>query len=323
MSAAQRWRLALLGLGRSRGGPFVLLLAVGVAGLYLAAAGWAGIVSERARPCEIRITASGASGLTARTVEDILSIPEVLDATGVYALSLTVTGDGASANLTVAGLEADHLQIDLTEGSLFPATASMPWLVLGDEAIKKFTDDDGRKAAVSLTGEQVSLTLNDVTVPAGVSGVFAAGDGDADGYMSGDMARALLQAQGLGQSYDYILARLENTGAQEAAAEALAALGCQAEATDTALAGTWAARGREAVYQLMTGAAFLLCAIMHRRMTAALRREETLARRQALAWMGMTAKQARSPEAYQTAVLSVLALLLGIAAGAAGAALGR
>lgn len=314
--------LALAGHGTRRGfeTAFVLFTAAAVAALCFSGAGLAAIRDEKDEPWELTVTAPGWLALTEQSVLDFQAMDGVTDATGVVEVPVTARTGKYAAGLTLVGLDGDYLEgLVYTEGEPFPESGAMPWLVLSRAAAQSFADpeDKTKRSAnympdVDWLGADFSLELGENTVSARVSGIFE-GDEPA-AYISRDIARALLQSQGLPSGYAGARVRVTNIGAAEAVSGAVTDLGYQVANRDSARQENWDARTREAVCLAALAAAGFLCAGMVRLAGNALDRENARRRDDALRWAGMRESSIRGVGALRSIRLSLTGAALGLAA---------
>ena len=312
MKAADKWVLVLRTMGRNWLWLFILLTALGVVGIYFFCAADKTVIEEKREPCELKVIAGEGLSLSESTVSDILSLSDVLQASGVYELPVTLTIGDYSASVTVAGIAADYLQVDLQSGSMFPASSSMPWLIISKSTTKEFKDHNGKIGSPSFLDEQVTLAVSDSSVIAGVSGIFADKEGTSMAYMEQMMAKKLLQQQGQGRAYAYILVRITDMGAAEYVGKQIAELGCTAETTNSGQQERWAALEKEMIYILLLGLAFLFCAGMWKYAADIKRKPERLKQDDVLLWAGLTVREIRRLHRTQLFLAVLPGLMLGI-----------
>lgn len=315
MKIVDKWTLALRTMGQSWLGIFILLTALGVMGIFFFFAAVRTVLTEKSEPCELKVMAGEGVILSEGTVADILSFPDALDASGVYEVPVTLNVGDYSASVTVDGISANYLQVELQSGSMFPESSSMPWLVLSKSAVKAFKDKDGKAGDLILLDAQTTLMVGEASVIAGVSGICADGEGTAMVYMEQTMAKKLLQQQGLGRSYTYILVRITDMGAAEAVTKQISALGCTVETTNAAQQERWSALEKEMVYVLLLGLALLFCAGMWKYAIDVKQKPERIKQDDALIWTGLSVGEVRRLHRTQTLLAILPGLVLGVLSG--------
>lgn len=313
--------LALAGRGLYRGleAPSVLFTAAAVAAMCFSGAMLINAHSEKAKPCELFVTAPSYLSITEQTVQDLRSMTGVADATGTVEVPATVTSGDYTAALTLIGIDRDYLDgLTYTQGDVFPEDGAMPWIILSDTAAKSFVDpaDTAKRTAsympkIDWLAADLSLDMGGGAVFARVSGLFES-DGPA-AYMGLDIAKTLLQSQGQPSGFTGARVRVTNAGAAGSVSEAILAMGYGAADPDGARPEKWDAMTREAAYLAILGAAGLLCSGMLRLTGAALHREEESRRADALRWAGVSRRVIRGLSALRGAYLDLTGAALGTA----------
>ena len=296
---------------------YILALLLATACFCFAGAIWADVWTEKQEPCVLSVTAPGYVELNEQTIQDMLEIPEVVEASGRLELSVKVTSGSYTADLNLTGIDGAYLDAVYTQGGLFPEQSAMPWLVLSEAAARSFTDPD--KAAQKKKDELPSIDwlsadftiqTGEITVAAKVCGLT---DGEEPtGYISRDMAKTLLQRQGQPAAYTSAAVRITNIGAAEAVTQQIAALGFQVENMDSARQVKWDLQLREAAYLLLLGASVFVCAMLIRTAEGLRNRDRECAQTQALRWMGMPAAKIRALGLAGDICLDILATALGV-----------
>ena len=302
-------------MGQSWLGIFILLTALGVMGIFFFFAAVRTVLTEKSEPCELKVMAGEGVILSEGTVADILSFPDALAASGVYEVPVTLNVGDYSASVTVDGISADYLQVELQSGSMFPENSSMPWLVLSKSAVKAFKDKDGKAGDLILLDAQTTLMVGEASVIAGVCGICADGEGTAMVYMEQTMAKKLLQQQGLGRSYTYILVRITDMGVAEAVTKQISALGCTVETTNVVQQERWSALEKEMIYVLLLGLALLFCAGMWKYAMDVKHKPERIKQDEVLHWAGLSVWEVRRLRRSQTLLAILSGLVLGVLLG--------
>ena len=147
MRIFDRIRLALKNLR----GKWAVLPAAGVAiaafCLCFAGAILTTVQQEKAQPYELIVSAGDAS-LSDNDMAEISQIEDVTAATAVLQVPATVSVGEYVAALTLTGADADYLEDSYSQGGVFPDDSVMPYIVLNEAALKRFsesgtTDDSG------------------------------------------------------------------------------------------------------------------------------------------------------------------------------------
>ncbi|MCD8144004.1 MAG: hypothetical protein LUD79_01470 [Oscillospiraceae bacterium] len=188
------------------------------------------IQQEKSQPCRLMVTSSNTLNL-----DSIAQIDGVQSCTAVYELSVILEVNGDSAVLTLYGVDSRFVEGTLTEGTLYPESSAMPYLVLNQAAVKALTGAAEEDETTAWTG--VAVTLNGTAVAA-ICGIIEDSGETPMVYLSQTSAKALLVQLGL-ESGNTAWLELQNAGYSESVAEALIALGASAQAMDSTQAENW------------------------------------------------------------------------------------
>ena len=250
--------------------------AIGAFCLCFAGAAFTTVQREKAQPFELIVSAQGNRNIADDTIAKVLDIPGVAAATPVLPVAATVKAGSYSAELTLTGIDGAYLG-PFEQGGVFPQDSAMPYLVLNRAACRRFSNDTlGDEADGSDDGADVALPAIDwmnagFTVQMGdgtrpvvsrVCGILA-GDGkeqEPAATISLPVAKALLRAGGQNPAVLSARVRVDNIGAANGVARAVAALGLAAEDTNAALQEKWDGQMKELGYLLAAGLFSLLCA---------------------------------------------------------------
>ena len=312
MRISDKFSLARRTMGRGWLPVFILLTALGVMGIYFFCAAAKTVRAEKSEPCELKVLAGEGISLNEDTIAEILLLPDALAASGVYELPATLTSGDHSAAVTVVGISADYLEVEMQSGTMFPASGSMPWLVLSKSTTKAFKDKNNKTGTLSFPDTKLTLTLNDTSLTAGVSGVFTDRENTAQAYMEQAAARRLLQQQGQGKTYACILVRVTNMGAAETVTKQISGLGCTTETTNAAQQERWAALEKEMIYVLLLGLALLFCAGMWKYAADVKQKPERQEQDVTLRWMGMSVRDIRVMHHIRTTLAIPPGITLGL-----------
>ena len=314
--------LALAGHSLHRGfdAVGVLLTAAAVTALCFSGAILTAIHSEKAEPCELSVTAPSYFSITEQSVLDFLAIEDVVDATGTVEVQATVTSGKYTASLALVVIDGDYLHdLAYIAGEPFPASGAMPWITLSKTAAQAFIDPAYKTKHtasympdIDWLGANFLLKLGDNTILAKVSGLFEGDDPAA--YIGQDVARTLLQSQGLPSGYTGAQVRVTNIGAAEAVSKAISDLGFEVSNRDSARQEKWDAETREAAYLAVFAAAGFLCAAMVRMAGTARHREEKRRQTDALRWAGMSRAAIQGIDILRDVYLVLLGATLGLGA---------
>ena len=310
--------LALRDMDAAPAAAYILVLALSLAALLYAGAIQASVTAEKNEPCELTVTARGQNELTDDSVSDILALENVVSATGCIRFSASVESGDYSAVLQLVGIDGTYLEADCTTGGRFPASSSMPWLLLTLSAAKAFTDpndtgkhDEDDLPTINWLDADFTIQLGSDQVPARVSGIMHAEE--SVGYLDLSTAKQLLQKHGLPSAYTSVSVRIVNIGAKQGVSKAVGALGYQITDDSDDLQQKWDTRLREAVYILLLAAALLLCAILIRIIAGIKDVQRKGAWYLEMLWMGLSCGRLKRLLVLCWVSLDLVGILLGVA----------
>ena len=300
---------------------YILVLALSLAALLYAGAIRASVTAEKNEPCELTVTARGQNELTDASVSEILALDDVLAATGCIRFSASVESADYSAILQLVGVDGAYLEADCTTGGMFPASSSMPWLLLTLPAAKTFTDPNDTEKhdadylpPINWLDAEFTIQLGLDQVPARVSGIMDAEE--IVGYLDLSTAKQLLQQHGLPSAYTSVSVRIVNIGAKQSVSKEIMSLGYQVSDQNDDLQQKWDARLREAVYILLLAAVLLLCAVLIRVIASIRDRQHNKTLYQEMLWMGVSRRGMKQLLLLRWVVLDIAGILLGAVIGA-------
>lgn len=266
MRSADLLRLAWRTLRGGRAALPALLCAVAVFCGCFAGAVTQQISEEQALPCQLTVTGANGKAISDATLEKARQLPDVLAATAVLPLPVTVTTGVYTAKQTLTAIDGDYLNAPYKLGGVFPGTSAMPYLVLNEAACRQFqqaSDDVGDGALDVPTGVGAdalggpsdaqlpnidwlkagfALKLGDGRpVVAKVCGVLAKTDKEEQPavYLSLPAVKELLRQSGQSAAVQTIWLRVRDIGHANAVAQALAALGLTASDDNAAQQSRW------------------------------------------------------------------------------------
>lgn len=293
MRTRDLFSLAIRNIQPSFGVAHVLIIAFAVACFCFSIATWETVNMEKAEPCELKVTAPSYLDITEQSVQDIITISDVIDASGILTVPVTARSGKYESSLTLMGIDGDYLDVTYSAGSVFPTGSAMPWIILSEAAAKTFMDpmdkakhDDNYMPSIDWLDAEFALTVGENIIAGKVSGIFE--DENAAAYISQDMAKQLLQRQGRSSSYTSIAVRVTNIGTAGAAAKAISGLGYEVTGRDDSMQEKWDVQLRESFYTLVLGIAGACCAVMLEVTYKTVDRRRNQSRNYTLSWLGMS-----------------------------------
>lgn len=274
---------------------------------------------EKAQPYELVLAAQSGTRITDGVMAEILNIPDVITATSILQIPVTVKTGKYSAQLTLTGMDADYLDGVCAQGGIFPADSAMPYIVLNEAAQKWFAEDekdagkeppqiDWMNAAFSVgPGEGARPVISKVC------GIFYdSKDAEPAACISLSVAKELLRKSGQPTEPQYVRARVANIGRADAVSRAAAALGLSVTNSAAELEAVWDIQMKEtacliviAVFALL-GSTVVMTA--WRRVFFAEQRESL----DMLLWLGLNLKDMRRLFSLQGFLRIIFGAVLGI-----------
>jgi len=320
-------KLAFKGLRRGWAAIIVLGIMMSVVCFSFAGAIQLSMKSEKAKPCELTIQASDTAKLTDQSVSDILQIPNVMAATGMMEVPVTLKSGKYTATLTLCGIDRGYLKDGFSFGGLFPETSVMPYIVLNGAAVKQFVDKENPPApdqtdyapAINWVSAGIALSFGeDASKPitSKVCGILESkGEEEEEtpaGYTSISVAKELLRNQNMPAEYTSIAVRLQSIGLAKDVAKRISDLGYTASDPSVELQAVWERREMEMTNLIMVGAigllyfSFLIAAVDRGNLFEEHRQLDTMR------WIGMTTSNLKVIYFLRTAIADTVGVFLGI-----------
>jgi hypothetical protein len=258
---------------RTLKGRWAALPVVGVAVaafcLCFAGAVFTTVQQEKALPYELIVSSEGAVKLSDRIIAEISNIPDVVAVTAVLHVPVTIKTGKYAAQLTLAGMDAAYLREPFSQGSGFPDSSVMPYIVLNDAACKLFSDgetsSDKETPEIDWLSAGFSLQIGEggLGVTSKVCGILAEEEKKSGqepvSYISLSAAKQLLRKSGQSTDYSTAHVRVPNIGEAHSVSRAIAALGMTVTNSNEESQARWDAALKEIGYLLAMGVLGLLC----------------------------------------------------------------
>lgn len=315
-------RMALGNLRRRALMPLAVLI-TGTVCLCCAGAIGVSVGAEKQTPCELTVTAPNDGSITGQTVADIAQIPDVIGATAILPVQVTLVSGWYTAAITLLGIDGRYLEGPYETGGVFPDNAVMPYIVLTRTGETSFVNpedppspaDTDYAPDVDWPNAPIALYLggdaDTKPVASRVCGILAGDTQDAAGYIDIATAKTLLRDS---QSTDITTAvvRVKNSGVAKAVTREINALGYNASAPNIQLQAKWDGQVKEMTYLSWMGGLCLLCATLLLTAVldtgAAARRDD----QNMLRWMGMRGVMIRRICVWQSAMIGAAGAISGI-----------
>ncbi len=293
------------------------------------------VQQEKAQPYEIVVAAEENKGLSDADVFGILQIEDVLAATAVLEIPVTVKAGDYKAELTLTGMDAAYLEGSFAQGGAFPGETVMPYIVLNEAACKLFKSDTATNSwGYDESNDQPDDKLPDIdwldtgfSVQAGegakavtgkVCGILAPDEEQEQeeqsaAYISVASAKALLRENGQNAKYKSILARVKNIGYAESVSKGIADLGLAVSNATGELQAGWDVKQGEMAYLIIVSAFCIICAALLLAAYRTMRIQQQRSAFEALRWMGMKDRNMSRLFTLQAFIVSAFGTMIGIA----------
>lgn len=298
---------------------YVCLVVLGVCSIYFACAIMHTVLTEKAEPCELKITSTDYKGLSNETIWELMEIPDVLAATNRIEVPVKLTVGKYEADLTLVGVDESYLNVQYNMGGVFPENSMMPWIILHKETLKMFRDpsDTTRRASnyvppVNWVEDDFVLSVGEDLLVSKVSGIYESKDAVDAGYLNIETAKRVLQEQGQAGAYSSAVVRIRNIGAAQEVTKAIETLGYAVSNPNTELQTRWDLLQKEALYLTLLGLAVFIVASRQQKMEYLRQERRRVSQFLALRWMGMPKRQIGNMRLVQSGFLCISGVSLGM-----------
>lgn len=223
------------------------------------------VQQEKALPYELVIASGSNSGvLTDTIIAEVSEIEGVFEYTPILQIPAHIETGVYSAQLTLIGINAAYLKESVSQGSIFPDSSVMPYIVLNEAALKQFSEDDEKadKEAPEIDWLNASFSIRadeeSRKITSKVCGILLGDEMEDEqepaAYISLSVAKELLQKFGQGTDYMAAHVRVVNIGQAENVSKSLTGLGVSVINSNEELQLEWDAESKEMVYLFVIGA---------------------------------------------------------------------
>lgn len=319
MRAADLWRLAMRSLRHGWAAAYAVTLMLGTVCFYFSGAIWLTVHNEKQEPCELTVGASSYANVTEQAVQKLLEIDDVIEATCLLEVRVTISAGKYTASMTLLGIDPNYLTVDFVSGNVFAQSSAMPWLLLSEDAIKQFVDpsdlsvrDTDYAPDVDWLNADITLTVGEKSVVAGVSGIYSDDGNSSSGYIALSVAKKLLQEQGSSAKTTAAAVRITNIGAAQSVTRQITALGYEVVNANDALQEKWDGQEKEMVYLLLLGIMTFVCAALMKSAETKRDLQSRQSQYQAMQWMGFARAKQKQMFFWRTVFLDGIGVLLGV-----------
>ena len=122
---------------------------------------------QKAQPYELEVQ-PGAAGLTDNEVLELSQKEGVTAVTPILTVPAQITAGEYSAQLMLNGIDGAYLEDEFLSGGIFPDSSMMPYIVLNEEALKLFEQNDkaiDESLEIDWLNESTALSMEGGTRP--------------------------------------------------------------------------------------------------------------------------------------------------------------
>lgn len=280
------------------------------------------VQDEKALPYELEVMAQGSAVISETRLAEIEKTDDVTAVTALLSVPVTIQTGTQKAQLTLTGMDAGYIQDELKQGAYYTDDGVMPYIVINEAALKKFTDSGSPRQQMEETEDiqtdwlsaSYTLQMGEARpIVAKVCGILPSEkDASPEAYTSLSAAKQLLQKSSQKAAYTAAKVRVTNIGCAPEVSRSISTLGLSVTNSGAELEAGWDADTKEMGYLLAFGLFGLVCAAVL--MTAWRRLALSTQRRayEALLWMGLSAKRLSMLFVLQALVLSLIGTAVGI-----------
>lgn len=156
----------------------ILIMAVGFYFLFPACTSFRAFYQERNTPYELSVLATAAN----IDLDDIMQEKGVLNITPRVKISAILSKGKYTFNCTIDAVNSSFLNVALTNGTLFPDSTNMPYLILNSAAANSFMYEN--QINTVSCGDTLTMTVGNSVGKATVCGIIDDGKDSPTIYMS-------------------------------------------------------------------------------------------------------------------------------------------
>lgn len=286
-----------------------MLLCMGLYFLFPACKTFQQIQTEKNTPYELTAT-TDSSNIDLNTLMQIEGVERI---SPVVNLNATLSMNECKLDCEIKAVYSSFLNLKITEGTMYPDSSNMPYLILNEPAAKAFSHE---YQTITVTPEQtVIMNANGTEQKAIICGIFDDGSETPAAYMSYDVAQKEYGSNGQTK----LLFLLTNMGSAEDVVTALQRKNIYAS-FDPNLTLAWELLQKQCWQTALLSVGLLACAVALIREKRIIERTQTQSGIEMLLLCGMTAEAVGSIYPLRIALTGVActltALLIALIMGA-------
>ena len=230
------------------------------------------VKQEKSLPCELLVLSNDAKEITTGTIAKISEISGVSAVSALIQIPVSIKKGRYKAELTLNAVSEEYLTRPFLKGDVFPKSSAVPYLVLNEEACKKFVYEDttvsGNNTSIDFMNGSFLLNLSEQekAVSARICGILSSEknifEQEPEAYVSLSAAKELLRKSGRSTEIMSALVRVTNNGKAADVSNKLDALELAATNSNKESEERWNAMQRESIYLAILGMFSLVCSLV-------------------------------------------------------------
>ena len=272
------WDRIKLSIKTLRGRWTVLpIIAVVLASFCICYAGaiFTAVKEEKEQPHELVLTPDSNVPVTDSSIIEISDLQGVVAVSPLYFIPVVMETGVYSAQLTLTGIDSNYIAEPFIEGTIYPESSTMPYVVLNEASLMEFSDANsntsGNKKAPDIDWLNAGFSIEIpgirkiVSKVCGILSSDAASNGEdqtgslknidssqqPNAYISLSTAKDLLQRSGQSTEYSAAYVRVTNIGQADKISREVASLGLFTSNSSEELQTKWDALTREMYYLII------------------------------------------------------------------------
>lgn len=233
------------------GATALLLMCIGLYTLFPASKNFQEIQVDKRTNYEL----SASTNSNSINLSELIQLEGIEKVSPVLKLNSTLSINDFVLNATVLAVQCNFLQVNFTEGGMYPDRSNVPYLILNKAAAESFKRE--HKATTVCSGDTLQMDGGGLSRKAVVCGIFDDGSELPAIYMSYDVAH---KEYGTGGHTDLIVV-LENKGSAESVISSLQKKGVYAT-FDSNITLAWNLRLQQCGQTLLLSVVLLVCAAL-------------------------------------------------------------
>lgn len=230
----------------------LLFFALGFYLIFPACDTWLQVREEKGAPCTLTATVAREH----IDLNALLQVEGVKGVSPVLRLEAELSVEDYKLACRVDAVYRGFLNLELTEGTLFPDGSNMPYVILNKAAAKAFALEEGQKRTAS-SGTEILFQANGAAQKGVICGIFEDGSDIPAAYMSYDTAQ---RGYSQGSGTEFLLS-LTQKGLGEKVVKAVQRLGLSTF-FDSYESLRWELMVQQVWQLLLTSIGFTVCAVI-------------------------------------------------------------